>query len=292
MLFVLTVNRSDSLPIMAQLLEAQVVPDSGQEINFTDCVVPERKNISNISNMLLCEDTAAATVKIESVVPELEEHELSQITPLHYAESSYFSTSSSPQNVLLPAYNLSPHPSDLSFNPMLLQLPGPSTREPFPSTTWNSSYHPPASLHTSRFAQSSEQLPGPSTREPFPSTTWNGSYRADNPPAPLHTSRFAQSSEQLNTLSHAAQSHQRRRRNSSGSESRVRRHSAAPFRTLSLGPSIQRQRRRSHDVGDEQVDLLERLRIAATRRRSFSAPFHSPNRTTQLTSNNFMINHH
>ena len=93
-----------------------------------------------------------------------------------------------------------------------------------------------------------------------------------------------QSSEQLNFLSHSSFAStflqtQRRRRNSSGSESRMRRHSAAPFRTISLAPQIQRQRRRSHDVRDEQVDILERLRVAATRRRSFSAPLQSSGRS-------------
>ena len=52
----------------------------------------------------------------------------------------------------------------------------------------------------------------------------------------------------------------RQRRNSSGSETRFRRHSTAAIRTTTHS----RQRRRSHDVRDEQAEILDRLRIAAT----------------------------
>lgn len=55
----------------------------------------------------------------------------------------------------------------------------------------------------------------------------------------------------------------RRRRNSSGSDSRLRRHSTAAIRSTSFSSNL-RQRRRSHDVRDEQADILDRLRIAAT----------------------------
>lgn len=68
----------------------------------------------------------------------------------------------------------------------------------------------------------------------------------------------------------------RNRRNSHGSESR-RRHSSAVSHVTSK-PNFHRQRRRSHDIRDDQSDLLERLHFAATRRRSVSAPFPSSSR--------------
>ena len=73
----------------------------------------------------------------------------------------------------------------------------------------------------------------------------------------------------------SSHSHHRRRRNSSGSTSeppRVRRHShgtSNPSYSLSPDPlSVRRQRRRSHDARDEQAELLESLRAAASRRNS------------------------
>ena len=51
----------------------------------------------------------------------------------------------------------------------------------------------------------------------------------------------------------------RRRRNSSGSDQRMRRVSH------SSGDLIRRARRRSHDAGDERMDILERLRMEANR---------------------------
>ena len=59
------------------------------------------------------------------------------------------------------------------------------------------------------------------------------------------------------------------RRNSSGCEARARRHSTVTIRNSSLQCTV-RPRRRSHDVRDEQVDILDRLRIAATTRFSSS----------------------
>lgn len=95
--------------------------------------------------------------------------------------------------------------------------------------------------------------------------------------------RQAASTEHLNELSHLAMHEtQRVRRNSSGSEFRVRRHSAAPFR---LDSHMQRHRRRSHDVRDEQADLLKRLHVAATRRRSLSLPFQSAARNLHRPNN-------
>lgn len=82
---------------------------------------------------------------------------------------------------------------------------------------------------------------------------------------PITTSRHSNSTDNIDSISREA----RIRRNSSGSESRTRRHSAAPqYRTSCI-----RHRRRSHDVRDEQCDLLERLHVAS-RRRSLSSPFH------------------
>lgn len=95
-----------------------------------------------------------------------------------------------------------------------------------------------------------------------------------------NSARHAVSTEHLSQLMlpDAVPETQMVRRNSSGSEPRVRRHSAASFRLTS---QMQRHRRRSHDVTDERVDLLERLHVAATRRRrSLSLPFqgsHRPN---------------
>ena len=227
-----------------------MVPDSGKERDFIDCVVPESK--SNADHTIEAASNSAATGLLDSVSSVFAGPDINEHTPLlYYAESSYLSTfstnlaSTSSQNALLPTFNLQTvhtlaMPSDSCFNHTLFQLHEPSSAE--------------SSL-------------GSNTQ---------GSYcGTDN--SSIH-SRLVQSSEQLHVLSHTTNTSgvsQRRRRNSSGSESRMRRHSAAPFRTVSLTPHIQRQRRRSHDVGDEQVDLLERLRIAATRRRSFSAPFQS-----------------
>lgn len=237
-----------------------MVPDSGKEIDFTDCVVPESKS-NDADNMIMYKETASSSTAINLTSSVYENvsgpdiGELNRVTPLlHYAESSYLSTlntsstASSSQSVLPHAYNLqsAAHLHSLTvpcFNPTLFQLSGPSNVE----------------LSLGSNAQNS--------------------YCSTDNASTVNPSRLVQSSEQLNILSHfspSVPSHtQRRRRNSSGSESRMRRHSAAPFRTVSLTPHIQRQRRRSHDVGDEQIDLLERLRIAATRRRSFSAPFQS-----------------
>lgn len=68
---------------------------------------------------------------------------------------------------------------------------------------------------------------------------------------------------------------QRRRRNSSGSEQRSRRHSthimSSPSNPVSSVQGM-RRRRRSHDARDEQNDLLESLRVAATRRTSRGHP--------------------
>ncbi len=57
----------------------------------------------------------------------------------------------------------------------------------------------------------------------------------------------------------------RRRRNSSGSEMRLRRHSAAApavARNTTVHLNLH-QRRRSHDVRDEQADILDRLCVVA-----------------------------
>ena len=84
-------------------------------------------------------------------------------------------------------------------------------------------------------------------------------------PITTTTIRHSNSTENIDSISQET----RIRRNSSGSESRTRRHSAAPqYRTSCI-----RHRRRSHDVRDEQCDLLERLHVAS-RRRSLSSPFH------------------
>ena len=80
----------------------------------------------------------------------------------------------------------------------------------------------------------------------------------------------SRSSEQLhvpNQLSTHCTSHLTARRNSIDSDKKVRRHSAAHFRTTAP-PGIQRQRRISHDTRDNQSDLLQRLHNVATRSRS------------------------
>ena len=79
---------------------------------------------------------------------------------------------------------------------------------------------------------------------------------------------------------------QRRRRNSSGAEQRVRRHSHHTFSGTHHGSlDMIRRRRRSHDVRDECNELLEGLRAASTRRvsRTQSTPFSVPIRI-QLSS--------
>jgi hypothetical protein len=94
----------------------------------------------------------------------------------------------------------------------------------------------------------------------------------------VNSDRRAISTEHLNVLSDAMAKSQRVRRNSTGPpEIRVRRHSAAP--SLRLNSQMQRHRRRSHDVRDEQADLLERLHVVATRRRSLSSPFQTSSRS-------------
>lgn len=222
-----------------------MVPDSCKEIQLTDCVVPERK----ISGKDSISPTPAETISSASL--DSDTNDLGQITPLLY---SYLPTShrgipcTLPETALLPAYNLhsGAHSNSSSREPVLYEVGLSSTD----------------SFNTCR------------------------RYRDSNSTPPIHSPRLAQSTEHLNLLSHVISTSgtsqtQRQRRNSSGSELRMRRHSAAPFRTLSLAPHSQRQRRRSHDVRDEQVDLLERLRIAATRR-SFSSPFQSSNTSSRI----------
>ena len=84
----------------------------------------------------------------------------------------------------------------------------------------------------------------------------------DSSPRHKHEHSKAQRNACLNTPSSAKQM-KKHRRNSSGCEARARRHSTAAIRNSSL-PCTVRPRRRSHDVRDEQVDILDRLRIAAT----------------------------
>ena len=145
---------------------------------------------------------------------------------------------------------------------------------------------PPCYLHQTNY--SSDSMPNGSWSVGGPSSTFN-TLRTNSPDSNLvchHNSpNCTKSNEQLNVSHHIhfpillSSQTQRIRRNSSGSESRMRRHSAAPIHTVASAINTHRQRRRSHDARDEQGDLLERLHFVATRRRSLSAPFQSSLRT-------------
>ena len=84
---------------------------------------------------------------------------------------------------------------------------------------------------------------------------------------------ISRSSDQLHVIHHHQMSPsytlQRFRRNSTESEVRTRRHSAAHFRAASTGMS--RQRRLSHDARDDPRDLLQSLHTVASRRRASSS---------------------
>ena len=84
----------------------------------------------------------------------------------------------------------------------------------------------------------------------------------------------SKSSEQLHVHSHHLSTpvaSQRKRRNSTDSDKKMRRHSAA--HTYTLSPGVQRQRRLSHDARDDQSDILQSLHSASTRRRSSLSSF-------------------
>lgn len=149
--------------------------------------------------------------------------------------------------------------SEGSIVPLLRDQPlrSPSSSEP----SYTASYHDGDSSLT-QIAIESSSYPGGMHTDAAVQYILNERYTLRNP-------RQALSTERLNELPHLAMPETLRVRRNSTSESRVRRHSAAPFRL----DSHVRLRRRSHDIRDEQVDLLERLHGAATRRRSLSSPF-------------------
>lgn len=233
--------------------EVQVVPGSEEAADFTDCVVPDRKSNFD-SKFKLASSNFGTGIKINSAASSC----INVTPPINVSsyESSYLST-------IIQNSTLQPHPELTVVCQNQVTLPDACLNCPL-------------------------QLSGLGNFEPSPGLNLNGIQNSHENAQTVYLSNHARSTEELDVFSRinipgAIQPIPRRRRNSSGSESRMRRHSAAPFRTVSIPTSTQRQRRVSHDVRDEQVDLLERLRIAATRRRSFSTPFQNSARI-QITS--------
>lgn len=262
--------RSDPQSLRTQSSDTQVVPDSGEEVILTDCVVPISKlNLgTKLDNPALASCHFGGNFDPSPLGSYFLNSDVSvtQLLPGHHSRSSSIGKSSymshsllerTPQNLLFPR-----QASSVACHPL----------------------HQP-SIDDSSVTHTALQFESPHRRTAlFQPHTENDRYMLPSSNSPRH----AISTEHLNVLSRLTMSDaetQRVRRNSSGSESRVRRHSAAPFR---ISSHMQRQRRRSHDVRDEQVDLLERLHVAATRRRSFSSPFQTSTRTqSSHTSTNF-----
>lgn len=236
-----------------------MVPDPGEEI-FTDCVVPIGK--LNLSDAFSSDDDSfplsSHFLNSEvSVGPLLSDHYAA--TDSNICEPSGMSRPlpNRTQNTLPPAYS-----SFLASR----HHPGDVTRT---ALEWTENESPPS--YYRRMETNTAPPHIPVERYTLQGTS---------------PTRHAVSTEQLSRLPDVET--QRVRRNSSGSEPRTRRHSAASFRLTS---QIQRHRRRSHDVTDERVDLLERLHVAATRRRrSLSLPFQtSPRSHGSQRPNNFRV---
>lgn len=264
----LTIFRSNLQDYKSNNIEEQVVPDSGTNHNVTDCTVPDnRLNLDiNIGDVELDISHVAAGIKIDSFSDDLDSASQLQIheysndgnlfinfsspSPTHFLNSSISTSISTMQNYSVPEHIFSPVHH--------------SSRTP-PN-------EPSSQSHTSEI-----------------------SYQDVNV-VTIHSPNHSRSTEQINVLPHHCTQPsmmnlaQRTRRNSSGNESRLRRHSAAPCLSIPSLTSVHRQRRRSHDVRDGQGDLLNILHIAATRRRSLSVPFQAslriqPSRVSSHTNN-------
>ena len=245
-------HRSDEHPVArTQTCDSQVVPDSGDEAVLTDCVVP----ISKLSLEAHSGDFHSPPLgswflnsEVSVVLPDYQCATNSVIS-----EPSYHMLHSHPNRTSLPRYtSCYHHPGDMSVTCTALQL----RENEFPSYSRR--------IDTSTAVR-------PVSDDGYANFT-----------------RHAVSTEHLSVLvtPNMAET-QRMRRNSSGSESRGRRHSTASYR---ISSQMQRHRRRSHDVRDEQVDLLERLHVAATRRRSLSSPFQtSPRSQGSFRPSNYRV---
>lgn len=234
--------RSDPLSFDAQLSEIQVVPDSGENADIADCVVPISKLNFDIKLNDSASDHFAGRFNIESGTESLVDSYFSLETATLGHCSSELSNITPSSDILFPGLSL------------------------------------PHSRVNKCFSHSSKELDGarslPNSRR-VSTIVSSRNHTLDDGIQILTTISpvCSRSSEQLHfSTTDITIETPRMRRNSSGSETRMRRHSSAPFRSVSFISHV-RHRRTSHDVRDEQCDLLERLRVAATRRRSVSAPF-------------------
>lgn len=252
-----TLFRSDEHPIgRTQTCDSQVVPDSGDEAVLTDCVVPIGKlsletHSGDFTSDFHPPPLGSWFLNSEvSVEPLLRDYQYATIS-----EPSYHMPHSLPDRTLLPQYtSCHHHHGDLSVT---------CTTPPLRENEFPHSY--------------SRRIDTSTTIRPVSDDGYT------------NFTRHAVSTEHLSVLvaPNMATETQRVRRNSSGSESRARRHSTASYR---MSSQMQRHRRRSHDVRDEQVDLLERLHVAATRRRSLSSPFQtSPRSQNSYRPNNYRM---
>lgn len=234
--FIVHVFRSDPQSLEVPTYDTQVVPVSGKEVVFSDCVVPISKLTLNDQDLTdLHYDLSVDSFSLNS----------------HFVNSEV--TLASSDQISLASHSCSI--ADSSVTQTVLQLSETTSVESPPYFRRTE----PNTVLQSR----SQRILDDQVR-----------FVSNSP-------RHARSTEELNIHSHssipdATAVSQRVRRNSSGLECRMRRHSAAPFRTIGLNSH---HRRRSHDVRDEQADLLERLHVAATRRRSLSSPFQSSARS-------------
>lgn len=224
------IHRSDPLSFDAKVSEVQVVPDSGENADVADCVVP----ISKLNFDIKLNDPDLVSAHFAGG------YNIESGTELFV--DSYFSLEAA---TLGNCFQISPHPRTCCYLECLILL------------SLTVLYDGTRSLPTSRRV---------STVVSSRNHTLDDRIQILTTISPV----CSRSSEQLHfSTTDITIETPRMRRNSSGSETR---HSSASFRSVSFISHI-RHRRTSHDVRDEQCDLLERLHVAATRRRSVSAPF-------------------
>ena len=197
---------------------------------------------------------------------------------LSLSNESYFTASpssslnSSHSHLPSPSSNLPPHLQSLTHPQTHLLHPNSSSHFLFPPTSSSSHQHhqqETISEHPQRVVAS-----GQNVMESLV-TVRGGSYSTTSGNRSRHSYSEGEHFHVNPSLLLPPPPHNRthrRRRNSSGSSSepRVRRHShGTNSSSYSLSPdplSVRRQRRRSHDARDEQAELLESLRAAASRR--------------------------